>query len=148
MQAPSQVSPFVALKRAHLATRGLLDRALSTVGVSLAQFGVLRLLDDEPGMSGAELARRSSVTPPTMNEIIGGLERTGLIARDPAPEGRGLLAHLTPAGHATIRRCLPVIEAARSALFDALHPAHLAIAMSVLEATAAAADDIDESTLS
>ena len=149
MKISSQVtSPFVTLKRAHLATRGLIDRGFATLGVSLAQYQALRLLDEEPGISGAELARRSSVTAPTMNEIVGGLERNGLIVREPAPEGRRLLAHLTPAGEEVIARCVPMVEQMRAVVFASIDAARLADAMAVLEEISDAADAFDEGALS
>lgn len=148
MKSTVRTSPLIPLKRAHLASRGVLDRALSTVGMSLAQFGVLRLLDEQPGMSGAELARRSSVTAPTMNEIVATLERGGLITRRPAPEGRSLLAHLTPAGQVTMARCVPVIAQVHAAIFDWIDPQQLDAFTAVLDQIADASDAFDEGSLS
>jgi DNA-binding MarR family transcriptional regulator len=141
------VSPFAVVRRAHFATRAVFDRAFGTVGVSLAQYDVLRFLGEEPGMSGAELARRASVTAPTMNELIAGLERNGLIVREPATGSRGLLAHLTPAGQSTLKRCRPLIAQVRSAVLDGIDPDRLDEAVALLEDIADAADSFDESTL-
>jgi DNA-binding MarR family transcriptional regulator len=82
-----------------------------------------------------------------MNELIAGLERNGLIVREPAPEGRGLLAHLTPAGQATLLRCRPLITQVRSAVLAGIDPARLDEAVALLEEIAAAADAFDESSL-
>ena len=72
---------------------GRLDRALRReIGALVAPFGLtvpkytaLSILRDRPGLSNAQLARRSYVTPQSMNEVLAALEQDGLIVRSPAP---------------------------------------------------------------
>lgn len=89
------------------ATRGALEnglsrgigRALTPVGVTMAQLQVLTPLVDEPGMSGAQLARVRRVSPQTIHALLMATEERGWIRRSTDPENnRTLLAKLTPQG--------------------------------------------------
>jgi DNA-binding MarR family transcriptional regulator len=93
---------------------GRLDRALRREiaalvgphGLTVPQYTALSILRDRAGLSNAQLARRSYVTPQSMNEVIAKLERDGLVARSPAANhGRVLEMTLTQAGHEVLRRC-------------------------------------------
>src|ERR1700736_3728440 len=111
MTPPEPSSVFYLLKRAHLAARALADDALAAEGLSVAQYAVLRRLDEEPGLSGAELARRCFVTAPTMNGLIASLVEAGYIERFPDPQGgRGLLAQLTGPGRDAVTRGLAIVD--------------------------------------
>jgi MarR family transcriptional regulator, organic hydroperoxide resistance regulator len=60
---------------------------------------VLMTLREEPGLSGAQLARRNSVTAQTMNGLLMPLESKGLIARRADPENARILqCYLKPKG--------------------------------------------------
>ena len=99
MEGSLDLSVGYALKRAQHALRLRVDEALREVGFTTPQYAVLSVLEDSPGLSGAELARRSFVTPQTMNAIVGKLENAGFVARNPHPEhGRVLQAYLTKEG--------------------------------------------------
>lgn len=93
---------------------GRLDRALrreigalvAPHGLTVPQYTALSILSDRAGLSNAQLARRSYVTPQSMNEVIAKLERDGLVARSPAANhGRVLEMTLTTAGHEVLQRC-------------------------------------------
>ena len=59
-----------------------------------------------PGLSGADLARLSFLTPQTINVIVGNLERDGAIEKSShATHGRILRLHATPKGQALLKRC-------------------------------------------
>jgi DNA-binding MarR family transcriptional regulator len=107
-----------------------MDAALQAHGLSTAQYGVLRRLDDDPGLSGAELARRLHVTAQTMNRLIAALEEANLIVRFPdAAGGRTLRARLTDAGRAAIeaaRRTVETVEARMLAGLDGREQTQLA----------------------
>jgi DNA-binding MarR family transcriptional regulator len=93
---------------------GRLDRALrreisalvAPHGLTVPQYTALSILRDRAGLSNAQLARRSYVTPQSMNEVIAALERDGLVARSPAANhGRVLEMTLTDAGQDVLARC-------------------------------------------
>jgi len=85
--------------------RETLDECLRPWGVTAAQLHVLAKLEQEPGLSGAKLARACMVTPQTTQVLLRGIERNGWIERRKHPENeRILLATLTPAGKRTLAR--------------------------------------------
>ena len=87
------------LKRAERALRMQIGLALREVGLTAPQYAALSVLKEYPGLSGADLARRSFVTPQTMNTIVSNLEEAGLLVRHPHPEhGLVLQAYVTPKG--------------------------------------------------
>lgn len=99
------------LKRVQSALAGALTKALSGHGVTLAQYAVLVSLDEQPGLSNAELARRAFVTPQTMNQVLRELEALQLVLRQPHPDhGRVLQAHLTPEGNRVLRGCRRAVD--------------------------------------
>jgi DNA-binding MarR family transcriptional regulator len=99
------------LKQAQHALRTAMDRALRERGLTTPQYAVLSALDEQPGLSNAELARRAFVTPQTMNSILVLLERAGLVERRPhAEHGRVLTTVLTPAGAELVRACHEAVE--------------------------------------
>ena len=81
---------------------GRLDRALRReIGTLVApltvpQYTALSILRDRAGLSNAQLARRSYVTPQSMNEVIAALEREGLVARSPAANHGRVLEMTSP----------------------------------------------------
>jgi DNA-binding MarR family transcriptional regulator len=93
------------LRQAQLTLRGALDAALRDLGITTPQYSVLSVLEIEPGLSGAELARTSMLTPQTTNGILVALERAGHIVRTPTTrDGRVLQARLTDTGRALLDR--------------------------------------------
>ena len=100
------------IKRAQHALRIEMDKGLRELGITTAQYAALSALEEMPGLSGAELARRGFVTPQTMNVIVVNLEEAGLVARRPHPEhGRVLQAYLAEVGEELLSRAHGVVKA-------------------------------------
>ncbi len=100
------------LKKAQHVLRLRIDEALKELGVTTPQYAALSVLAEEPGLSNAGLARRSFVTPQTMNQILIRLEEAGLVERRPHPEhGRVLQAFLTKEGEKLRRDCVTRVDA-------------------------------------
>jgi DNA-binding MarR family transcriptional regulator len=88
-----------------------MDEALRSRGLTTPQYAALSALAGEPGLSGADLARRSFVTPQTINGVLANLESAGLIERHPHPEhGRVLQAYLTEPGEELASRARREVE--------------------------------------
>jgi DNA-binding MarR family transcriptional regulator len=69
------------------------------MGVTVPQYTALLVINDEPGISGAELARRCLVTPQTMTTVLGNLTLKGYIERRSVPgQGRAMETTITAAG--------------------------------------------------
>ena len=64
-----------ALRRAGAAHRIAVERALAPLDVTPAQFAVLQVVADAPGVSSADVARIERLTPATMSVIVANLER-------------------------------------------------------------------------
>jgi DNA-binding MarR family transcriptional regulator len=94
------------------------SRALADVHIpelSGPEVVALLTLKREPGLSGAQLARRCFVTAQAMSEVVLDLERRGLLHRAPDPRNQRILrARLTPAGRriiGTVERRIADVEA-------------------------------------
>jgi len=78
---------------------GAKDAVLRPMGVTVPQYTALLVINDEPGISGAELARRCLVTPQTMTTVLGNLTLKGYIERRSVPgQGRAMETTITAAG--------------------------------------------------
>jgi DNA-binding MarR family transcriptional regulator len=107
------------LKRAFHHGLHTLNDAMGNHGVTTAQLGLMRLLAEQPGLSGADLARRLLVTPQGAQLAVSALERRGFVERKPDPNhGRILRAHLTDEGRRVATACLNEAVAAHQALFQ------------------------------
>jgi DNA-binding MarR family transcriptional regulator len=94
------------LKNAQQSLRAAMDAALRNLDITTPQYSVLAFLEESPGLSSAQLARRGFVSPQTMNRIVANLEASGLIERGPNPEvGRVLEATLTARGRGLLVDC-------------------------------------------
>lgn len=109
------------LKQAFYFSLTTVNEAISEHGVSTAQVGLLRQLANEPGLSGAELARRLLITPQGVQLALTALERRGLVERTPNPQhGRILQAYLTDEGRAVTAAVLTDALGAHSEVFGVL----------------------------
>jgi DNA-binding MarR family transcriptional regulator len=94
------------LRQAQAATRLTLERSLADLGVTPPQFAVLTMLKAYPGLSGADLARVSLLTPQTVGVIIRNLERDRAIKKTAHPvHGRVLQWTLTRRGGILLDQC-------------------------------------------
>jgi len=94
------------LRQAHAAVRLTMERTLADLGVTSPQFAVLTMLKAYPGLSGADVARLTFLTPQTVGVIIRNLERDGAIAKTPHPvHGRMLMWMLTRRGTRLLDNC-------------------------------------------
>ena len=99
------------LKRVQHALRLEMDAVLKELGATTPQYAALSWLAEEPGISNAGLARRSFVTPQTMNQILTRLETAGFVERRTHPEhGRVLQAYLTEEGEKLRRECAERVD--------------------------------------
>lgn len=96
-----------------------LQRRLATHNLSLPELTALSGLQRRPGLSTAQLARGSLVTPQAMNAIIAELEARDLVERRVDPSHRRILqARLTPAGRGLLRRVDPIVETLQTELLQ------------------------------
>lgn len=111
------------LKQAWYFSLTAVNDAVSKHGVSTAQIGVLRQLSNEPGLSGADLARRMLITPQGVQLALKALEQRGLVERKPDPQhARILKAYLTADGRKVAAAVVSDAIAAHEAVFGVLTP--------------------------
>jgi DNA-binding MarR family transcriptional regulator len=109
------------LKRVQHDLRLGMDGTLKELGVTTPQYAALSVLAEEPGLSNSTLARRSFVTPQTMNQILVRLEAAGLVERHAHPEhGRILQAYLTEEGERLRRECAVRVDAVEEPMVSGL----------------------------
>ena len=70
------------MKRIMIHFRSQMDEKLRPQGVTTAQLHVLKVIRDEPGGSGAQLARACYVTPQSAQALIEKAEESGWITRN------------------------------------------------------------------
>ena len=109
------------LKQAWYFSLTSVNEAVSGHGVSTAQIGVLRQLSDEPGLSGAQLARRMLISPQGVQLALTALEKRGLVQRKQDPQhGRILQAFLTDQGRQVAAAVVNDAIAAHDRVFGVL----------------------------
>jgi DNA-binding MarR family transcriptional regulator len=119
---PEAYLPYL-IKRLEHRIRQVFERQLREAGIdaSFAGLAVLTVLVSEEGRSGAELARRSLVTPQTMNTVLKRLEQARWIRHRANPDsGRADQWFITEAGRELLARAqqvlMPTVETMESAL--------------------------------
>ena len=94
------------VRQANVAVRAAMEKALGDLEVTPPQFAVLTMVAAYPGLSGADLARLTFLTPQTINVIVRNLERAGALEKSAhAVHGRILRLTATPKGQALLKRC-------------------------------------------
>ena len=94
------------VRQANVAVRAAMEKALADLDATPAQFAVLTMIAAYPGVSGAELARLTFLTPQTINVIVRNLVRGGAIEKTAhAVHGRVLRLTATAKGQALLKRC-------------------------------------------
>ncbi|WP_269858943.1 MarR family winged helix-turn-helix transcriptional regulator [Streptomyces sp. RPT161] len=127
------------LKRAAAALRGAMDKALRQHGLTVPQYACLELLDEQPGLSNAELARGAFVTRQSMNVVLRGLQDAELISRPATTDhGRALPAHLTAQGRSRLDAARSAVYAIEQQMIEAVPQRRLGALLDDLDGMAAA----------
>jgi DNA-binding MarR family transcriptional regulator len=114
------------VKQLELAIRAEVDAIAGEFGVTALQYTALSVLARHPGLSAAQMAHRSFVSPQAGNEMVKILERKGLITRAPDTYNRHIKRiNLTPAGHAVLSQCDVRIDRLEAKMLDALGAADI-----------------------
>jgi DNA-binding MarR family transcriptional regulator len=99
------------LRQASVAVRTRMEHDLSEQDVTPPQYAVLTMVRAHPGLSNADLARLSLLTPQTVSVIVSNLKRSGRLASRPhAVHGRIQQLEITKAGRDLLARCRPHVQ--------------------------------------
>ncbi len=115
------VSPRVVyvVKRLELAVRSRLDQICRECGITIAQYTALSVLRVRPGMSSAQLAVRSFITPQSAHQTIVELQKLGYIERTPDPANKRILRnHLTEQGLVLLQSCDGAVDRLEETMFS------------------------------
>lgn len=124
------------LKNLHHSVRQAVDEAFRVEGIemSFAHFLALLTLHLEPGVAGAEIARRAFVTAQTMNTILRRLERDGDIKRRPHPSNaRADSWFITKIGQDRLDRAKVIGKAVWIRMLSVLRPTEIVQMQDMLE---------------
>jgi DNA-binding MarR family transcriptional regulator len=107
--------------------RGHLADAIQPAGLTLPAYTALSVLRAQDGLSNAQLARRSLVTPQSMSEVLTQLVDRGYVRRraDPA-HGRIIRTELTLAGRRALELCDRAVDQVERELLADLDAAEAA----------------------
>jgi DNA-binding MarR family transcriptional regulator len=114
---PSPRAPYL-VKELERALRTRIDELVESLDLTAVQYTALSVLSGNRGMTSAQLARRSFVSPQAANEMVAGLERRGLIKRKADRDGgRALWIFPTARGERTLARCDELVDALENEMF-------------------------------
>jgi DNA-binding MarR family transcriptional regulator len=110
------------IKRAEIEVTSRMNQALDQFGVTPIQFTVLYFVNQDKGdLSSAQLSRRFSMTPQSMNELVAVLQRKKLVKKTvDAAHKRILRISLTAKGLQLLANCNAAMDAVESELLENL----------------------------
>jgi DNA-binding MarR family transcriptional regulator len=112
---PPRLSYVIA--RLERLLRRRITAALEPTGLTLPAYTALSVLRAQDGLSNAQLARRSLVTPQSMSEVLALLVELRYVRRRAEPgHGRVLRTELTAAGRRALERCDRAVDEVERAL--------------------------------
>ena len=104
--------------------RRALEERLRSYGVTVLGYTALTVLAVRPGLSNAQLARRSFMTPQGMNQAVAVLAQRGFIERSPDTDNRRKQRiELTDLGRRVVDDCSAAVDEYEQQLLDVLGPA-------------------------
>lgn len=117
----------------------LLDRRMARQGASLARTKVLLLVQKHGPVRAADIAEMFSLAPRTVTDTLDGMERQGLIRREPdAKDRRVKRIHLSEAGRDALAATEPMRRELVSQIIGTLNGAEQAEFSRLLEKLEAA----------
>ncbi len=107
----------------HFRTHRLFNMELKAQGASLAQLKLLLFIDHTNFARATDISEAFGFAPRTVTEAIDGLEREGLVRRNPDPnDRRAKHISITDAGRKVINNADPCRRAIAARIFQALTP--------------------------
>ncbi|SAK65922.1 MarR family transcriptional regulator [Caballeronia arationis] len=114
--------------------RRKMTEALAPLGLTLAQFTALSVLDARGQASNAELAERSFITPQSANEVMSVMASRNWITREPDPNhGRIVVLKLTDDGREVLRRCMETVRVIEQQMLTGIDPVNATTVQTHLE---------------
>jgi DNA-binding MarR family transcriptional regulator len=113
------------IKRAEIEVTSRMAITLAAYDITPIQFTVLYFVDyDKNDLSSAQLSRRFSMTPQSMNELVSVLERKKLLKKETDPSHRRILhLRLTAKGKKLLAGCNKALDEMEKKLLKGLSAA-------------------------
>jgi len=126
-EADARPSLLYIIKQVELAVRASLEEIVRPVALTVPQYTALTILERQPDLTSAELARNSFVTTQSMADMTDALLSAGLVERRrDASDRRRLVLSLTAGGRRLLRRLEPNVNALETRMVDGLAPREVA----------------------
>jgi len=104
----TQIELARSIKNLMHRLRQSMDKQLSPLGITTAQYAALSVLIEQPEVSGAEIARKCRVTPQTAHQLLTALEANGWVKREKHPSNEKVLwVKLTTGGETIVKKARP-----------------------------------------
>lgn len=111
--------PGFLLRRAHQISASIFEKACADLALTPAQYGVLRVMQEQPGIDQSSLARALAFDKVTVLRVIKGLEERGFCQRAVSPDNRRQMAvRLTAEGEALLRHAQQPVQQAYDTLLS------------------------------
>lgn len=111
--------PGFLLRRAHQISSSIFEKACAELALTPAQYGVLRVMQEHPGIDQSSLARALAFDKVTVLRVIKGLEERGFCQRAVASDNRRQMAvRLTPKGAQVLRQAIEPVKQAYETLLS------------------------------
>ena len=110
------------IKRAEIEVTSRMSRAFEEYDITPIQFTILYFVDYDKGdLSSAQLSRRFSMTPQSMNELVTVLERKKLLKKSVDPAHKRILRlSLTEKGKKLLQDCNAALDLLEDSLLKGL----------------------------
>ena len=126
--------PGFLLRRAHQISASIFERACADLALTPAQYGVLCVLQQRPGIDQSSLARALAFDKVTVLRVLKGLEDRGLCERAASSQDRRQReVSLTPAGARMLRRASEPVQQAYEMLMSPFSPEQQVQFMALLQ---------------
>jgi DNA-binding MarR family transcriptional regulator len=133
-----------ALRDYYLRAHRVVDRLMAQHGTSLARTKLLLLVSRSGSVRSTDIASALGQAPRTVTEAIDGLERDGLVRRDPDPDDRrAKRISVTPAGEVAIAASRPVRDRFMLDVFSAIDTDERAELVRLIDKLSARLDEMD-----
>lgn len=130
-------------REVNVGFRECIDSALkrNRVGLTFGQVSTLSILSIQPGLNGAQLARRNMVTPQAMTGMLRQLVSRGFVERRDHPESqRADSWHVTAKGEKQLARGRAAFAEATEKMLSALSPQEITTLQAYLQRCSRAFD--------
>lgn len=122
------------LRAASRRIAAIYDAALEPLGINVAQFSLLRMIERRQPVSLTDLGRLAELDRSTMGRNVRVLERMGLAEVGRGEDQRESVVRLTVAGADLLARAAPLWEASQRAIEDRLGPERIEALDELLQA--------------